>query len=834
MSHLTVTLTALVSSAIAIINASAQVDDWFMDKGIIYRQSSDNTQPLTAATWAVEVGVTTLAPGNANNVTLSGGGITSPLPLEYDEGEWFLEREFESEAELNALFPSNANYTITLSGGTLGTLIQNFTLGAPDYPAIPYLTGADHTASQNIHANTGFTFNWNAPGAFATGISLEVEDPISGDEITDYEFNSEGAPTSQLLSSAFLEAGHAYSAYLSFLNTTETSGAGGFGTTGYIEHSSNLIFDFQTLLSPTPDEIVGAWQFGDSSTDDSGLLVFQSNGTYFHVEDTSPGGWGTDGVEMGTYSLNEVGVLSRTVLVDTNGDIGLSHPNGTDILTIEGDSLSVTDDEETSVLTRVAYDPANPLVGAWRLCDNNNSNTGVIVFLANGYYFHGEVDHNGDPAGQSGMERGSYSLNAVTGVLTATPIVDTNLEFGLSDPLIGFDEVTITGNVSLKIYDGEPFFLHRVSNAAIHQDWRINKSRNFTQIEANTAPTNADFWDVWALVETRNIGDAGAVTISGGNLAGPRPFDNEGEGEWTYEKDYPNQAALDAEFPNNQIYTLIVSGGALGTRIQTIDIESVGYPPAPYLTGTNLTDAQNINPASAFTFTWNSPEDSVTNLVLTSEPDEDGIEYFDEKNFSGTSTGVTVPGGTLAEGNSGYGYLEFARSNGNVSGDGGFGVSGFSGRQSITLNFTFDTSTGDDGGLGDAAAEAGLTGEDALPNAKPFGDGIDNLLKFAFNMNLSGYDNGKLAPGGNSGLPTFALKNDEGESTFEIEFIRRVGSSLTYTAQRSDTLGGFTEMVGAVTVTPIAGGEFERVTVSEPCDPALVPRCFGRALVTAP
>jgi hypothetical protein len=49
------------------------VDDWFMDKGIIYRQSSDNTQPLAATSWAVEVGVTTLNPGNATNVTLFGG-----------------------------------------------------------------------------------------------------------------------------------------------------------------------------------------------------------------------------------------------------------------------------------------------------------------------------------------------------------------------------------------------------------------------------------------------------------------------------------------------------------------------------------------------------------------------------------------------------------------------------------------------------------------------------------------------------------------------------------------------------------------------------------------
>lgn len=34
---------------------------------------------------------------------------------------------------------------------------------------------------------------------------------------------------------------------------------------------------------------------------------------------------------------------------------------------------------------------------------------------------------------------------------------------------------------------------------------------------------------------------------------------------------------------------------------------------------------------------------------------------------------------------------------------------------------------------------------------------------------------------------------------------------------------------GEATVTPIAGGEFERVNVSEPCDPAIVSHYFGSA-----
>lgn len=195
---------------------------------------------------------------------------------------------------------------------------------------------------------------------------------------------------------------------------------------------------------------------------------------------------------------------------------------------------------------------------------------------------------------------------------------------------------------------------------------------------------------------------------------------------------------------------------------------------------------------------------------------------------------VTIPAGTLGAGINGFGYLEFARGSGLHFGIGGFGVEGFSGRQSITQDFTFATTGGDDGGLGDAADDAGLTGDDALPTATPFDDGVDNLLKFAFNMNLSGFDNGSLEPGGDSGLPTFELKEEEGETTFELNFVRRVGSPINYTPQRGSSLDSFVTMTGAITVEPIAGGEFERVTIAEPCDPNVVPKCFGRVKVTLP
>lgn len=830
------TLAALLIAGFLPGNAHAQVEEWFFDKAISYHQSENDTAPTEAIAWVIELAVLTSNPGDALTATISGGGIAGELDLEWDDGEWLYEEEFESQSAMDALFPSGQAYTITLSGGTLGTVSQTFNLGPAEYPPAPYLTGDDLTLAINIPAGSGHIFHWNDPGPSTTSVGLEIEDPMTEREIGDFEYDEAPLPTSQLVDSLPFIPGHLFSGYLSFRNTNTYDGAGGFGVEGYSEHSSNLAFEGHQLLTTAPDELVGAWQFGDSTSQDSGVLIFQGDGTYFHIEDPAPGSDGTAGVEMGTYQRNGAvaGGLIIHVLFDNNGDIGLSHPNGTDIFAVNGNTLSITDNDETSVLTRVEYDPANLIVGAWRLVDNADNNTAVLVFLDNGYYFHGEVTDD-DPAGQPGIERGTYTLTG--GNLTANPITDTNLQLGLSDPIIGFDDLTITDNVSMKLYDGEPFTLRRISNASILPDWRINKGRNFNQTAADTAPSVPVFWDAWAYVKSRHENDIGSVTISGGGLATPQSFTAEGEGEWTFEKDYPNQAALDAEFPDLQVFTFTITGGALGTRIQTINLGSKDYPTAPYLTGTIFDDARSLDPAAEFTFEWNEdPAGSSSQLVVTSEPGDGGEEYFymEPSTMAPITTEVTIPANTIPAEVQAYGYLQFGVIAYDEISYGAFGVSGFSARISTTQDFIIDTRTGDDGGFGDAAADAGLAGEDALPNATPFEDGVDNLLKFAFNMDLSGFDNGTLAPGGDSGLPTFELKDEDGASTFELEFIRRVGSSLTYTPQRSDTLSGFATMTGAVTITPIPGGEFERVTVSEPCDPAVQRRCFGRVLVSAP
>ncbi|MBK1826929.1 PKD domain-containing protein [Haloferula rosea] len=128
-----------------------------------------------------------------------------------------------------------------------------------------------------------------------------------------------------------------------------------------------------------------------------------------------------------------------------------------------------------------------------------------------------------------------------------------------------------------------------------------------------------------------------------------------------------------------------------------------------------------------------------------------------------------------------------------------------------------------------------LTGSDAEPTAIPFNDGVENLLKYAFNMNLGGPDVTTMVPGGSSGLPLGRLVSVDGQSYWRVEFVRRRSSGLIYSPEKSSTLepGSFTSLTGAVSVDDL-GGTWERVTIDEPCNTSADTRCFTRVAVTLP
>ncbi len=131
---------------------------------------------------------------------------------------------------------------------------------------------------------------------------------------------------------------------------------------------------------------------------------------------------------------------------------------------------------------------------------------------------------------------------------------------------------------------------------------------------------------------------------------------------------------------------------------------------------------------------------------------------------------------------------------------------------------------------------AGLSGPNAALNATPHGDGVANLLKYAFNMNLSGPDAATMPPSGNSGLPGITTQPNGASSIFRYEFLRRKNSGLIYTPQKSDELANPAAWVPLTDLPTVISidATWERVIYEEPYDAATTPRCFGRVQVTLP
>jgi len=215
--------------------ASAQVTEWVIAKGPYYDQVAEDTQPGAPTEWAAFATVTTTNVGDATSVTISGGGIPGSLALVQDGTSWEGEVCFPSQASLNAVFPSNTSYTITLSGGSLGTLIQQAPMPVEMYPNVPYLTGTVWTDIQAYNSSAPFTMTWNDPGPLTTGSGATVFDIYDSIDERFYDEVPGGAQSSVVPAGTLL-ASQSYDLEVIFTNETAPSGAGGFGIAGRVGH----------------------------------------------------------------------------------------------------------------------------------------------------------------------------------------------------------------------------------------------------------------------------------------------------------------------------------------------------------------------------------------------------------------------------------------------------------------------------------------------------------------------------------------------------------------------------------------------------------------------
>ncbi|MEO8614526.1 MAG: ELWxxDGT repeat protein [Luteolibacter sp.] len=125
----------------------------------------------------------------------------------------------------------------------------------------------------------------------------------------------------------------------------------------------------------------------------------------------------------------------------------------------------------------------------------------------------------------------------------------------------------------------------------------------------------------------------------------------------------------------------------------------------------------------------------------------------------------------------------------------------------------------------------GLTGIDAAPAATPYSDGVANLLKYAFGIDGTSPYQQRVA-GEPGDLPHFSAETDGDGRILQVEYARRTGSSLIYSAKRSATLqeGSFVSMSGVEWIEPMGSG-WEKIIRRER---VVGDRCFAVIEVTLP
>lgn len=113
------------------------------------------------------------------------------------------------------------------------------------------------------------------------------------------------------------------------------------------------------------------------------------------------------------------------------------------------------------------------------------------------------------------------------------------------------------------------------------------------------------------------------------------------------------------------------------------------------------------------------------------------------------------------------------------------------------------------------------------------GDGINNLLEFALNLDPSFNERATMDPNtGLRGLPWVAVETIAGEDHLTLEFVRRTsgsGSGLTYTVQASSDLDDWQDL-GSETVVAI-NPRWERVKMVDPLTTSGAPKRFARVKV---
>ena len=200
-------------------------------------------------------------------------------------------------------------------------------------------------------------------------------------------------------------------------------------------------------------DIAGSWELSHTGQD-AVIVHISPSGQYIlgEVDGTNLTG---SGVESGTLDWNPItGQINPEIEIDTNGDLGLSNPNGDVPFTLSYDRTNLTLVESgvtngENKLKRISTTANN-------LQDNWFNDTNAITFFSDGYYMYIDTLANDEcETPTQGVEYGKYTTTNGT-VIATQSIVDTTGCSGLVNGTTLYPAFTYTlATGSLTLVSGD-------------------------------------------------------------------------------------------------------------------------------------------------------------------------------------------------------------------------------------------------------------------------------------------------------------------------------------------------------------------------------------------